>query len=383
MADEPLYRRKFQLTNLDGNNNKFWQVEQWPQRTVFTWGRVGDAGQEKNDAAWPEWRVDQKIAKKLAKGYVELDLHKPAVVAPVAGSSDPKVDQLVRLIFEEANERIQTYLASSVNALSRNQLTQGRNLLREIIYLQQTPTLNAPNLRRMVQTYFTMIPTILPRKIDPDQLVADFDVQEQDTRLNQLEAALASYTVQQTGVSQTVSLGCDLAPVPTSHNAYEHVFNLAMKTLKGNGPRIKDLYAVRIPDERKTYDAEAFGSDRVLDLFHGTANPNVRHILMQGLRLPRSAANGWRGGPGIYTSPAAWRSYQYTGSNRFNAPRMMFLCSVKVGKSWEMKGSDSSLRSAPVGFHSVLGTGSWSNRGDEYIVYRASQQTLRCIITLD
>ena len=58
-SGEPAERRRFQLTNLDGNNNKYYLVETWvlPDGQVFfraTYGRVG---------AYPQ--VDEKVASAV------------------------------------------------------------------------------------------------------------------------------------------------------------------------------------------------------------------------------------------------------------------------------------------------------------------------------
>ncbi len=55
-TSEPTERRRFQLTNLDGNNNKYYLVETWalPDGQIFfraTYGRVGSSPQ-----------IDEKVA---------------------------------------------------------------------------------------------------------------------------------------------------------------------------------------------------------------------------------------------------------------------------------------------------------------------------------
>lgn len=380
---DPIERRKFQYTSLSGNNNKFYLTEVFSDgRFVVTYGRVGDAGAVKDYGIVDSDFVRRKIREKQRKGYVEVQLHTPTVVASdtTPASADPKVSQLVSWIFSEAGERIAQYLATSVDALSQSQIDLGRSILSRIYFSQKKG--DRGRLSLLVQDYYNTIPTQLPRRIDPDKLVDTFVIADQENRLNQLEAALSTYTVTQAGGTQLSALGAEIKAVPESHNAYDRIHQMLSKTLRPNGVRVKDIFAVRIPQERTAYDAETFGAHHVLDLFHGTNNPNVRHILKSGLIIPRYAANGSRFGRGIYFSDAAWRSYMYTGSS-YGVPKMLFIASVKVGNPWKDSGSNMSLTQAPAGYHSVWGTGSWSNRGDEIVVYKTSQQTLRAIVTVE
>src|SRR5262245_14294067 len=110
---EPAERRKFQLTNLDGNNNKYYLVETWPlpDGQVFfraTYGRVGASPQVDEKVATPAW-VERKIREKSGKGYQEVTLHRPVVVAaapaPLAAPIEPQVQRLVDYIYTEAGEK--------------------------------------------------------------------------------------------------------------------------------------------------------------------------------------------------------------------------------------------------------------------------------------
>ena len=142
-ARTPDSRRKFQLTEFGGNHNKWWQVEVWDlgggtvhMRT--TWGRVGATPQSK-DRLCGEVEVQRTIQDKKAKGYQELDLHTPRVGTPAAlpagggPAATPdlprKVVELLDLIFKEAGERIASYLAVAVDALSQAQIRRARDLL--------------------------------------------------------------------------------------------------------------------------------------------------------------------------------------------------------------------------------------------------------------
>ncbi len=415
-ARTPDLRRKFQLTEFGDNHNKWWQIEVWDlgggavhMRT--TWGRVGAAPQSK-DKLCGEAEVQHTIADKKAKGYQELDLHAPAAAATPTPSSTPavprKVEQLLDLIFAEAGRRIASYLAVTVDALSQAQIQRGRDLLEQAtghygLWQHSRSRTDFATLVESVKAYYNTIPTQLPRNLrDPqvmEQVVVSFcqDLSEQETRLNQLEAALATYTAQSPASGQAPSpydlLGARIEPVAEKDEAYAKIVDFLGRTSRhGYGIRVRDVFAAEVPSERKAFEANAFGSHRVLRLTHGTNNANVRHILREhgagsGLRVPRSMTHGWMFGPGIYFANVGSKSANYCHGRAGNL-RMMFLADVAVGDMYVAPDA-MSVTQAPSGHHSVWGkaghTGSWGGKllFDEFIVYRQEQQTIRYLVTWD
>jgi len=96
--------------------------------------------------------------------------------------------------------------------------------------------------------------------------------------------------------------------------------------------------------------------------------------------VPISPANGRRMGDGIYFSDRTQRSLAYCGGQL--RQRLMFVADVALGKIWSTD-STYSGKQAPDGFDSTRGTGSWSGSGDEFVVYRRSQQTIKYLVLID
>lgn len=63
--------------NKEGNSNKFWSYEIKGNRIVFKWGRVGLAGQQKEEPYSPA-KLQKKISEKQKKGYDLIDKEKLA-----------------------------------------------------------------------------------------------------------------------------------------------------------------------------------------------------------------------------------------------------------------------------------------------------------------
>jgi predicted DNA-binding WGR domain protein len=405
-AGEPTERRRFQLTNLDGNNNKYYLVETWalPDGQLFfraTYGRVGSSPQIDEKLTSAVW-VERKIREKVNKGYQEVTLHRPAVAA--AAPADPlriptKVQQLVDYIYVEAGEKIASYLAVGVDGLSQDQIARGRKLLtlaqNQYTTWQQSQAQAAFQLLAgTVQGYYNAVPTQLPSRIDRQQVVLDFckAFDEQEDRLNQLEAAIATLSVQKQDpqASRYDALGAVIALLPQNDRSYGEIVDyIARTSVHGYKVRVRDVFTLTVPSERRTFEQSQRGRSHVELLFHGTAGHNVRHILRTGLICPRSPSNGRFLGHGIYFANKCTKSANYCSVQGRSVPHFLFLAQVAIGKTYIAPGAMGDLREPPKGHDSVLGkaghTGGWGGKliYDEYVIYTAAQQTLRYLVTFD
>lgn len=371
-----LERRSFQLTSIGGNNNKFYHVTFFDDGTATVhWGRVGSSGETQNVGHGTAW---SRIDGKLRKGYVEIELNTPVMVSGVQ-SVGAAEDQLVDWIFREANERIGQTLAVALDELSPKQIARGRGLITDFA-AKQARSYHVQDLGQVLEEYYNTIPTRLPSKLDMLELISSFDPASEETRLDQLEAGLTTTIAVQSGNSQYAALGVQLKWLDPSSEDYRTVKEYIAKTA-GNAYRIDGIYTVKIPAERDAFEDNLIGTNYITSLYHGTRNPNIRHILKSGLRVPNhnQVSNGSRFGRGIYFADKAQRSMNYTASTG-NIPRMMFIADVALGKQAKLAGDDQRLTAPPSGYDSVWGVQAHSGM-DEFIIYRAPQQTIRFIVT--
>jgi poly [ADP-ribose] polymerase len=403
---EPTTRRRFQFTNLQGNNNKYYLVETWSLagNAVFfraTYGRVGATPQIDERMTDCHW-VERKICEKVGKGYQEVELHSPLAPAQPsvqAPAIDPHVQQLVDYIYAEAGDNIASYLAVDVNALSQTQIAHGRMLLQtaQQQHAAWLATQSQAGLYTLVDTaeqFYNAIPTRLPHRIKHEQVVRDFCTQfdKHEDRLNQLEAALATYAVQQQQpqLSPYDLLGAELALLPLTDRRHKTICKYIARTCAhGYKVNVRDIFTVTLPDERRAFEANTRGRRRIDTLFHGTGSQNVRHILRSGLICPRTASHGRMFGHGIYFANQCTKSTNYCSVSRRNRPYILLLADVALGRPFVAHDSMPDLTAPPQGYDSVLGkagkTMAWggSLRFDEHIVYNAAQQTLRFLVTFD
>lgn len=403
---EPAVRRRFQLTNLVGNNNKYWTIELWPLgdgkvQMRASYGRVGSRPQI-DEKIMSMAAVERRIAEKERKGYREVDLQRTTDAPSVTtdGSRlDGRVQRLVDWIFAEAGEGIASYLAIDINGLSQAQIDRGRQLLtlaqqQHTAWKQQQSAAALGVLADTVQQFYNAIPTQLPSRIDPETVVLDFcaHADTQEDRLNQLEAAVAINTTQdrEPQLSRYEALGARITPLATGDAAYGRIVDMIDQTcVHGYRVRVNDIFTVDVPSERQAFEQNQRGRDRVDLLFHGTPGQNVRHILRSGLICPRTPSHGRMFGHGIYFANKVSKSANYCSTRSRSAPRFLFLADVALGRSYVANRIMPDRRSAPWFHDSVWGKAGHpllmggSLHYDEFIVYRAEQQSIRYLVTFD
>jgi predicted DNA-binding WGR domain protein len=384
--------QRYQLTSLDGNSNKFWNAYvygkgEYDLKFMVHHGRVGDRGVVHDYGTVDRRKIEGLIREKLRKGYRKVEL----VAVPKDGTKPAGADlstpegRLVALIFKEAGEAISQYLSTTVDHLSQSQIADGRRVLSSIRQANNLGLSGYDDRPRLVEIYYTTIPTKLPRRIDRDELVKEFltdaNLAEQEERLKQLEAAIDTLAATSKGESQITALGAKLTRLGITSPDYKGIKSYVESTAI-HGYKVR----VEIPGERQAYLKDpCYGKGAQL-LFHGTRNSNVRHILRSGLVVMRNAASGRMLGDGIYFASKSSKSTNYCSSSSGN-PQMLLLSEVSLGRMYEAPDSRH-YTEPPKGYDSVWGVkgktriyGSSTLQNDEYVVYRPSQSTIRYLVT--
>lgn len=362
-----------QYTDLSGNNNKFWRSWFLNNGTECSeWGRVGNTPAQGHWNSSPSmWHG--KVNEKRRKGYNDV-----ATVAVVntTGVSPAKIKlggllgQFVDWAGVVASQHIKQYLQGDVNNLAPEQIDIGRRHLNALMNTSRTSLMFVA----LLEQYYRAIPTILPSRIDADQLAKTFDFNEQGDRLNQLEAA----------VSITRSAGNIALPFELKE-ASTPVENAIMDAARKTGAKyakVRAVFTVDAPDKAR-YDGCGIGNE--MNLFHGTKQHAVQHILRQGLRCA-SAPAGLMFGAGIYLADAWEKSHNYTSGNDGQA---IFVCRAKLGKQHLAQDEIKGIRKAPTGFDSVFGkkgyTKAWGSYSQtlvnsEFVVYDPAQVRLAAVV---
>ena len=388
---------KFQFTSLSGNSNKWYEYHIADQtdhlnriRVIARYGRVGDQGAQHDYGLIYRSDLEAMINERTrplprGKGYSPVDLH--AIATPTSGGIDVTTPEgkLAEIIVREAGEAINSFLATTVDKLSQRQINEARSKLTAIRNFSSARfggIADAYTLEKMVEDYYRLIPTQLPRRIDKADIVADFrkaaSLDEQEVRLQQLEGAIASIVAADNdgigGVSVDTLLGATIRALDKGSQEYRSLEGL-VKGGAGNIVHDLAIYSVLIPAERAAFKARKVAPGTTQLLFHGTRNQYVRHILRKGLIVPPHAPNGRALGNGIYFANKFSKSRNYIRASGSN-PGMVFISEVALGKTY--RGS----RTGPVpGYDSVLSPSGGMWPYDEICIYRTEQSTVRYLVT--
>lgn len=395
------------------NNNKEWGFRCWEKEGIveYFWGRVGSSPQKKitNDSLYQAMlKLDKKKSSKnpVDKRYTEVDLVKKDslkssqvdnVADPEPNIIDPKLLDIIKAVFASADNKIKSYLAGTVDALSLGQIESGRKILDRAIGMlsvYQSGSRSSQLLDLAIE-YGNVIPTIWEGNLrDTDNLVKQFfdDLHEYEDRLNQLETAVKSLFITDNKpaqvdpvITQFMSLGIDVTPLSLTSDNAAAAIEMFNSTLMSKRAYVRAVYEIKIPNERQAFVntvSNHMGDPNFKMLYHGTRSCNIRHILASGLIIPKIAANGSRFGRGIYFAPNSARSLMYTDFGNGN-DAFMFINQVMLGNVKELSGGSGSLKSAPDGYHSVLGNTSYGGLGGEYVVYNVAQQTVRILLWIE
>ena len=388
---------RYQYTSLDGNSNKWYDYHIKDNAdslgriwVVSRYGRVGDQGMQHDYGLIYRSELGTMIyertrAEPRGKGYAPVELH--SVTTTSSGRVDTSTPEgaLAEIIIVEAGESIKGFLATTVDKLSQNQINEARAKLSNIRTLSTSRfggLSDAYALSKMVESYYRLIPTVLPRRIDPTKIVTDFlkaeALDEQELRLQQLEGAIASMVATDSvGTSGSIDalLGATVKRLPPNTLEARSILDF-VTTTGGNRVRNAAVYSVLIPSERAAFKGRSVAQGPTRLLFHGTRNKYVRHILRKGLIVPPHQPNGRSLGNGIYFSDKFQKSRNYVQASYGN-PSMVFVSEVALGRihvgntHGPVRGYDS--------VHSPAGYWPYC----EYCVYTPSQATIRYLVTFD
>lgn len=383
------FKKRFQFFDAEKNSNKYWQIEVFDDGFLQTeFGRVGVVNPPSRKRG-TQVDADKLVREKERKGYKEVKLHVPDVVvvgpATAAHSNstlDAKVKSFVDLVFEEAGQNTQSFLSVGVDALDQSQIDDARKVLANVALRHKRMT--ADEVYQQVKTFYTLIPTKMPSKIDKAELVGTFTltVDELDERLDQLSAAIAGYKTRVVqGNSGIESLGgIKLEALRSETVEYQRMVDEFVNTRARQNWHIDSILSAEIPAERKEFDDNDFGKSKLFMLYHGTDNKNLQYILRSGLICPPSYSHGRYYGNGIYFSPQSEKSCNYIGG-RYGS-RVLLICEVAVGNQQVAYSSCYSRNQPDTGYHSVKSARTPSGN-DEIIVYNKNQVTIRAIARLE
>jgi len=408
---------RFVLTNLESNNNKYWNIRLLADGSCEThWGRVGEDGQRKWFSSASEHFFDSKCREKQAKGYQpqktlantsasgakglaaerlaqmaseQIATNSPETMKLVAYLARVNVHRILEATTLQYDESRGTF-STPLGILTADAITEARTLLTRIGGLVHAQDWEGGAFVPALNDYLMLVPQNIGRaKPDPKCLFPDLEaVQKQNGILDSLEASL------QHVLSSANDEPAALAPAPKLFEArldlvedareIERIRRKYRSTQKGMHAcahlDVKSVFRVEVASMRRAFEQEGKVVGNAQELWHGTRASNLLSILKAGFVIPPSNAPHCTGrmfGNGTYFSDQSTKSLNYAygywdGGSR-DETCYMFLCDVAMGRSYTpllraaqnlpKPGTDSTF--AKAGISGVV--------NNEMIVYRTCQ----------
>lgn len=338
-------------------SNKFYRAQVFDQggtfRVLFTYGRVGQAGQTQEASAKTlpaaQAIVDKKLKEKEAKGYTRVDLRtdaeeatkaaahgtaagagaaapaKPKAVVARTREFHPEVENLLKLFYQSTSKAVAAGLSSSAGAsadaplgnLSDKQLDKGADILEKIEdLLKKSPSKN--DLLDLTNDYFSTIPRNIDHarkgaRLDLSLILINSDdrIKEQRKFITLLRDAFLQKEVfaKAAEVEDPMEvwydgLKCDIAWVDPKGDEYKRLKGIFDK---GQSPhnsnfhgrlKLQRAWTLTQQGRKAPFDAYAEAVTKKKNAtgvtygWHGTRTENLMGICKGGLVLPKNLPKG-------------------------------------------------------------------------------------------
>jgi poly [ADP-ribose] polymerase len=250
-------------------------------------------------------------------------------------------------------------------------------------------------VREANNLYYSLIPHSFGHKITISDWILDGAklMQEYDL-LDQLESAVQMGSSLNKNASQKLSaIGVDIDEIQLNDKEFQRLEYYVTSSRASNhrgsdvwNYRVKNIYQIKIPQERTRFESAKDKYGNVKELFHGSRNCNILSILKNGLIVPsfNALCAGRMMGDGLYSASNSTKSLNYsTGwwggtKNKYNNA-FLFIVNFAMGKSYIVKGP---TNKPPIGYHSIWAQAGGSLYNDEYIVYNLNQATITHLIEM-
>jgi len=375
--------------------------------------------------------IDKETGEKSKECYVDIDTVSPAYgsenirgkaevkkqtttkIAVDTSTYDPQIASLLDQLIEENVHSITSMTsiklttngyATELGPVTPTHVDRAKKVLDELNdEMKKDGTFDAEDkkVQQLNSLFFSLIPKPFSRKISTDDMITDAKkIQEEYDILDQLATGVQmGAAMNQNTAAKMNALGTEIEILNRGkeyNRIVEYIVSSKAQNHRGSnvwGFKVKRIYKIVIPDERKRYDLSLKKYGNVEEVFHGSANSNLLSILKGGLIIPRSNAPhvcGRMYGDGIYGANNSTKSLNYSigfwgGQRSKYTNNFLFLADFAMGKTYK---TQSTLSGAPRSYDSV-----WAQRGrgvyggsglynEELIVYSLSQCTLKYLVEM-
>lgn len=426
------------MSNVDGNNNKFWKAELDESLGVtVSYGRVGTKGSSSKTQYTSEAQAMRFIAKKQRekerKGYKLLDvievgdggkatnekkITELAAKEQIRTLGDRKdiediVDKLVKLNIHSITSQTNiTYdedtglFMTPVGAVSLDTISKARKLLESLTEsIMEKGDTTSKAVKSDLADYLMLIPQKVSSRLTVASVFPDKEsIHKQNSILDDLEASLSQIDEYRKELEKRRKKEEENLEIPNLFNCemtleddpvvldfIKGIYNNTRKKYHAsNKLEIKRVFRVQVDDMKEKY-LNRERTDNCMLLWHGTRAGNILSILKNGLIIPPARSGHVTGrmfGNGLYFSDQSTKSlnysYGYWDNNQKDDTCYMFLCDVDMGESYYPKKNSDRSRLPRKGYDSTFAAAGYSGVvNNEMIVYNLNQANLKYLIEFD
>jgi poly [ADP-ribose] polymerase len=252
------------------------------------------------------------------------------------------------------------------------------------------------NVQKLNSLFFSLIPKPFSRKISTDDMILGAQkLQDEYNILDQLATGVSmGAAMSQNTAAKMNALGTDIE-ILKDKKEYDRIVRYVESSKADNhrgsnvwGYRVKQIFKIRIPEERSRHEAVLKKYGNVEEVFHGSANSNLLSIIKGGLIIPKSNAPhvcGRAFHDGVYGAINSTKSLNYSvgywgGRRSTYANNFLFLADFAMGNTYI---TDSGKPNGPPsGYDSIWAKKGYSLYNDELIVYSLPQCTLKYLVEM-
>lgn len=422
--------KKYSLTNLGNNNNKFWNVTLYDDGTVTSvWGRQGKTSQSKTWHGVGRSWMEKKIREKEKKGYREnLTVEgSGTVTAKTVANANLKdiarkqikhtnplvanlIDYFVKVnahnIMSATGGKIQFDTSSATFKTTQGivipeQIDRARVLLSDLSDMVAVQNWCDPDFEEALNEYLSLIPRDFGMKrMSPEDILPDEnECMKENDLLDGLAASFAGVVAPKKKTAAKKKTAPKVFEMDLFKVVDKKVIAKISKFFEKSKKRghhgvydmhVKDVYAMKITTMKIAFDGVSGKLGNVMQLWHGTKASNLLSIFRQGLVIPPSSSPHCTGrmyGNGVYFSSISTKALNYAtnfwGGSGSTDRTFMFLADVAMGKPY-MAGSGWGSHYPMSGTNSTWAKGGSSGViNDEMIVYKLNQANLVYLVEFE
>lgn len=342
------------------------------------------------------------------RGKAEVKKQVTVKIAVDTSTYDPLVAKLVDQLIEENVHSITSMtsikltangFATELGPITSSHVDKARKVLDDLNALvDKDGNLKEDNkdVLKLNSLFYSLIPKPFSRKISTaDMILGAQKLQEEYDILMQLETSVTmGNNISQGTAAKMNALGTDIEVLMDKKEIKritDYIVNSKADNHRGSDVwnfKVKQIFKIRIPDERARHEAILKKYGNVEEVFHGSSNSNILSIIKGGLIIPKSNAPhvcGRLNGDGVYGAVSSTKSLNYSigfwGGRKSNFKNsFLFLADFAMGKTY--KSQNTTPKGAPSGYDSVWAQKGKSLYNDELIVYSLPQCTLKYLVEM-